>query len=159
MTAPVRVLFVCTANTCRSPFMEVYARSAFGTDVAVSSAGTHATAGLPMSAEMDAELAARGLTSHGFLSRPLSADVLDEADLVLTAEDAQRRFVVAHYPAAADKVMTIGRAAGYDEDVTDPFGRGPDAAASAAARLAAMLDSLLPGFVHTTPSEEAPTHG
>ena len=41
MSEPLRVLFVCTANICRSPFMEIYARSLAGDGVVVSSAGTY----------------------------------------------------------------------------------------------------------------------
>lgn len=154
-----QVLFVCAANTCRSSFMKVYARSILGKALSVSSAGTHASVGQSISAEMDAELAARGLTSRGFVSRPLSATIVGEADLVLTAEDAHRRFVVAHYRGAADKVVTLGRAVGVVEDIPDPFDRGHAAAVTAAARMTAMLDSLPPGFVRATPSEGAPTHG
>ena len=41
--SPLHVLFVCTANICRSPFMEMAARELAGPDAAVefSSAGTH----------------------------------------------------------------------------------------------------------------------
>ena len=47
---PLNVLFVCTANICRSPFMEITARELAGQDAPVefSSAGTHGFREYPM---------------------------------------------------------------------------------------------------------------
>ena len=59
------MLFVCTANICRSPAMELIARDLAGdADVVFSSAGTHARDGHRMNPEMGALLPdgmARGL--------------------------------------------------------------------------------------------------
>ena len=52
---------MCTANICRSPFMEIYARSVVGDRVACLSAGTYGLDSQPMSHEMVVELGARGL--------------------------------------------------------------------------------------------------
>ena len=47
MSEPLRVLFVCTANICRSPAMELIARDLAGPTPtsSFSSAGTHARDG------------------------------------------------------------------------------------------------------------------
>ncbi len=57
---PLKVLFVCTANICRSPFMELVARQLAGPDAAVefSSAGTHGFRDHPMDDVMAGTLAA-----------------------------------------------------------------------------------------------------
>src|SRR4029077_11961102 len=51
---PIRVLFVCTANICRSPYLELRARQLFGPDagVEVSSAGTDGFDAAPVSDTM-----------------------------------------------------------------------------------------------------------
>ena len=48
----MKVLFVCTANICRSPSAELLARAAGPGDVEFSSAGTHARDGEPISPDM-----------------------------------------------------------------------------------------------------------
>ena len=185
MTDPIRVLFVCTANICRSPFMERYARSVVGDDVHVSSAGTYGLDAQPMSSEMLVELEARGLNADGFLSRPITAALVAESDLVITAERSHRQFVLDEHPAAFRKVLTLGQAvhgagaidpstrgrnalselarqrgsADPADDVADPYRRGAAAAASAAVQITAMLDRFLPVLLHPESAEGKPTYG
>ena len=90
---PLKVLFVCTANICRSPFMELTARHLAG-DAAIEfrSAGTHGFSDHPMNPEMAVTLEPRGVTGEqDFRSRPLTKAELDWADVVLTAEADPRR--------------------------------------------------------------------
>ena len=90
------VLFVCTGNVCRSPVAELVTRRLladnFGpeeaTRFAVSSAGTHAAVGEPMDPLSRAELADMGVDGDevsGFRSCPVTANVIQAADLILTA--------------------------------------------------------------------------
>lgn len=46
----MKILFVCSGNTCRSPMAEAIARKIFGPSVHVESAGTHAHVGDPPAA-------------------------------------------------------------------------------------------------------------
>ena len=153
---PLNVLFVCTANICRSPFMEITARELAGPDAPVefSSAGTHGFREYPMDSVMAGALTERGLSADTFLSRPLTADLIEDADLVLTAEASHRAFILDDHAAAFRKVFTLGQVAevvrnspegltgpellralgerrGASEprlDVRDPYGRGAKAA-------------------------------
>ena len=108
--APIRVLFVCTANICRSPYLELRARQLLGPDsgVEVSSAGTR---GFDDSGQrhMEAEFARWGTETDGFRSRPATGELLDEADLVLTAEAAHRTQLLELRPAAFRKIFTVGQ--------------------------------------------------
>ena len=182
MSDPIRVLFVCTANICRSPFMEIYARSVVGDDLDLRSAGTYGLDRQPMSPEMVVELHGRGLHAQQFLSRPVTAELINESDLVITAERTHRQFVLDEHPDAFRRVLTLGQAfrassvidratfgrealpelarlrgvADAADDVADPFRRGPAAAAAAAAQITAMLDQFLPVL---TSHEGNATHG
>jgi len=182
----LKVLFVCTANICRSPYMELAARHLLaGTDtpdaITFSSAGTH---GFPAH-EMDETMAtalteATGADPAAFRSRPLTREMVAEADLVVTAEASHRTFVLDDDPAAFRKVFTLGQLAdalgqlepGLDRaellkslgerrgtaspelDVSDPHRRGR----TAAARCSEHIDSLLKVVVPTLAGSGQPTH-
>ena len=169
------VLFVCTANICRSPFMELYvrARAGAGAPLVLASAGTHGYVDRPMHPPQAAELTRRGIDPSAFRSRPLSAALLDEADLVLTAERSHRAFVLEEHPAVFRKTFTLGHfaslAAGQepggdlfsrlagrggtasaDHDVADPYARGAQAASVCADALVDLIDPLVPALAAAT---------
>ena len=184
MSEPIRVLFVCTANICRSPFMEIYARSLAGDGVVVSSAGTYGMDSQELSADMAAELTRRGLVTEEFRSRPLTSDLLAEADLVLCAERSHRQFILDDHPQHFRKVFTVGQVLAALEsaeaelrgrrllaelaqrrgtaaaagDIADPYGRGAAAAATAAELITGMLDRIVPRLTET-PEQELRAHG
>jgi protein-tyrosine phosphatase len=132
------ILFVCYANLCRSPMAEYLARDMLagdgGTDPAgfpVSSAGTHAVAGLRMHPHAATVAAGLGADPGGFCSRPLTADVIARAGLVLAATHRERAACVSLVPGAMRRTFTLrqfGRlaaAARLDDPGTVPDGR-PD---------------------------------
>jgi sulfate adenylyltransferase len=168
---PLRVLFVCTANICRSPYLELRARQLLGPDsgVEVSSAGTRGFDAEPVSDTMEAEFAGRGTDTRDFRSRAATGAMVDAADLVLTAEAAHRTRLLEDRPAAFRKVMTLGQfvasaqaadpalrgrallaaletrrvQAAPEHDIPDPYRRGPEAARAAAATMEAMLEVVV----------------
>ena len=124
MTEPLRVLFVCTANICRSPFLELTARrlSGPGSGVEFSSAGTHGFDSHAMDDVMVATLVED--TSSDFASRRVTGPLLAEADLVLTAEATHRSFILEEFPQHLRKVFTVGQFAAAVEEHPDLRGRG-----------------------------------
>lgn len=64
---PLRVVFVCTANICRSAYASVRAAQLFGEGAAVevSSAGTHGWIDQPTDEPIATELRARGADPFG----------------------------------------------------------------------------------------------
>jgi sulfate adenylyltransferase len=182
------VLFVCTANICRSPFLELYARAHLGSaGVSFASAGTHGFVGHPISEEMGVEAATHwGLDVGSFRSRRLTGDLVDEADLVLTAERRHQQFILDEHGHANRLVLSLGQAvraaatitpsddatgllgelarsrgmAEASDDIADPYRQGAAAQSAATRRMSAMLDALRPLF---TPLDRIPagkpTHG
>lgn len=87
-TEAFRILFVCTGNTCRSPMAEVIARREIEErgwrHVEVISAGVSAFPGVPASREAVAVAEANDLDLSDHESTPLTAELVADADLVLT---------------------------------------------------------------------------
>lgn len=178
-STPLRLLFVCTANICRSAYAELLTRHllAGSRAVEVSSAGTHGFEAHPVDPALAAELHARGASAAGFASRPLTMDLVERADLVVTAAVRHRQFVLDERPDLFRRVFTLGQlvrvldrvevpdstaaltdrlADGFEparpeDDVPDPFGRGPQAAADTAVRIEHDLHRVLAGLSLTTP--------
>ncbi|GAB3970806.1 protein-tyrosine-phosphatase [Actinoallomurus acanthiterrae] len=106
------VLFVCTANICRSPMAAELARLRLGAaarsgDILVSSAGTHGHDGADMDPDAAAVLRSLGGETAGFSARTVTVPLLSSADLVLTAERGHRAAVAALHPSAHARMFTI----------------------------------------------------
>lgn len=105
----MRILFVCTGNTCRSPMAEgmlcKLARDR-GLDVEVRSAGVAAMKGASISRHAEAVLRDRGI-KETFESTPLYAELAEWADLILTLTQGHKRQVIHSFPETADKIFTL----------------------------------------------------
>ena len=147
--APAAILFVCTGNVCRSPLMErlLVARldDSLGAGVrsgriAVTSAGTAALVGQPMTPEAARELIRLGGDPAGFVARRLTTALVERADLVVTATRAHRAEVVTLSPRANRYTFTLLELARLLRDVSssslpgDARSRTQGLAAAAAAR-------------------------
>jgi protein-tyrosine phosphatase len=107
-----RILVVCTGNVCRSPFIERALQA--GLDASwgpgqmdVRSAGTGALVGQAMEPQAAARLAQYGGTDEGFVARDLTAELVADADLVLTATRRHRGLVASLHPRALRYVFTF----------------------------------------------------
>ncbi len=118
---PFRVLMVCTGNICRSPAAERLLAAALGpdADVVVTSAGTHAMVGHPVSAPMVPLLSAAGATAKGFAARQVTEQMLREADLVLALTRHHRAHLVRKEPSTVRRTFTLRELARLAEEV-DP---------------------------------------
>lgn len=118
MVIVTHVLFVCTANLCRSPLAEAIVSGA-GTAPSVHgsrhptgvlearSAGVTAVPGMALHPSTADVLAQRGLTLPGFASRRLEPAHVERAELVLTATRAHRAACVALVPTAVRRCFTM----------------------------------------------------
>jgi len=103
-----QVLVVCTGNVCRSPYIERRLRhELIGTGIQVSSAGTHALVGHDMDPGTRDCLQHRGGDVDSFNARALTADLVRQADLVITAAREHRAAAARLHPAAMGRTFTL----------------------------------------------------
>ena len=133
---PVRVLFVCLGNICRSPTAEGVMRSlvleeGMGGSVSVDSAGTGAWhVGEPPDARARAAAHAQGIELGGAARQVRGAD-FDEFDLIVAMDRSNQRDLLSVAP-DADARERVRLLREFDEasvaagelDVPDPYSGG-----------------------------------
>lgn len=166
---PFTVLHVCMGNICRSPMAERVlamvvrdrlaalavsapagaAPGGYSADDLVHShsAGTGGWhAGEEMNPPAARQVGQRGGDATGFAARKLRSDLIDAADLVLTATADQQEYVVALRPDAAARTFVLGEfgrlLAGVDLDKLPPAGADPEAVYARGVALVAEVDQV-----------------
>ena len=148
------ILFICDANTCRSPMSEAMLKKMLAdfkgktNEFKVASAGISPNArdGSDMTFDARWLLKEEGIHVDNFRSRDLKRhrELLEEADLVLTMSQEQKKRV--HQLAEADgkAIYTLKDFVGETGDIADPFGRGEEVYAECRDEIKRCLHKLIP---------------
>jgi len=166
MSETYKIMFVCTGNTCRSPMAEGGMRKLLenkGLDgVDVFSSGTAAASGFPATqyAIEAARIWEADITGHR--SRPLSSELIDIADIILTMAQSHCQEVVRIRPEAADKTYLLKNypRAGCDGDeVDDPIGGSLDMYNQTFVEIGEELGRMLPDITEAIKAKRGGTPG
>ena len=91
------ILFICIGNICRSPMAEGLLKQA-RPDLAVLSAGINAAVGEPADPLSVALMQEHGIDISEHRARSVAGWMTNEADVILTMDVAQKRFIEIKYP-------------------------------------------------------------
>lgn len=119
------ILFICTGNTCRSPFAQVVFNTLAqerGLDCRAESCGVAAIAGQPPFQEGIEAAARLGYQMEEMRARPCSQYLLDWADEIYVMSPNHLRALQLAEPEAGAKAALLA-----ENGVPDPFSGGPAA--------------------------------
>lgn len=120
----MRIVFICTGNTCRSPMAEGLARLILGSGIEVESAGLAAWEGDCASDQAIQVFKEKGIDLISHKARPVSRDILAQADWIIPMTRAHAIQLMGAFPEFSSKIKRLG-AWGTQEknfDVRDPWG-------------------------------------
>ena len=122
------ILFVCTGNVCRSPMAEALFRRATNErgEFRVLSAGLGAMNDQPPTSHSVAAMRELGMDISAQRSRPLTAELVQQADYIFGMTHSHVDTIVLLYPQAADKTFLLREfdetIESFEKDISDPIG-------------------------------------
>jgi protein arginine phosphatase len=141
----MKILFVCTGNTCRSPMAEAVLRHRGAERFEVKSSGVFAMDGSDASFQTKEVLEENDI-KHEHQSSTLRKKDIDWADYVFTMTAHHKWAIMDQYPGASDKVFTLKEYVlenPEDMDVSDPFGGSVDIYRHTYRELDTLIEQLI----------------
>lgn len=146
------ILFVCTANLCRSPVaQQLFTRIIQQADPQhgwqIESAGVWAVKGRASPARLIKAAIERGLDLRSHRSQSVEHVDLTAFDLILTMEASQCEALRAEFPAFAARIQQLSALAGPRYDIADPYGGSEEDYHSTIFELDRLIKKALPRIV------------
>lgn len=118
----MRVVFVCTGNTCRSPMAEGFLKHICD-NLEVISRGLYVPFADGASLYSINAMRKYDIDISNHTSSQLTVGDCDDADIIITMTSSHKNTILSAYPKYADKTFTLSEYAGEDGDISDPYGQ------------------------------------
>lgn len=139
------LMFVCTANLCRSPiaavlFRQWLQRQSVSGDWHVLSCGVWAKEGSSLPTTVQQSLLATGIDLTQHRSCRVTADCLAGADLILCMTRLHKEVLHAEFPQFAGRMHLLSQMIGQADDVLDVEAFTPDQCARVVKELTGIIE-------------------
>ncbi len=137
----MNILFICTGNTCRSPMAEAICKKKMRKLKISGNADSCGTAAVPnMPATENAVLAVKELYNLNIskhLSKPLSVELIDEADVIFVMSQRHTIPLISLFPECKDKLYIP------KNEIADPYMSSLEVYKDCAKELEEAIDDML----------------
>lgn len=141
----MKIIFVCSGNTCRSPMAEYICREKLTEmgrqDIDVCSRGLSVMGGGSIAPNSLAVLKSMGIDGSAHIPTQLTDEEIESTDYVLTMTRSLASAIKRVCP--SEKVMSLGDAVGGG-DVSDPYGGDMSVYSACGGQIAILIDKLVP---------------
>ncbi|MBQ6701623.1 MAG: hypothetical protein IJN17_01545 [Clostridia bacterium] len=123
---PLKICFVCTGNTCRSPMAAAVLNHLGNGNYVATSAGIMADKDAPINPKAKEALIRAGIESTDtnnykeHTARQLNMGIMESADRIVAVGTGHAMMIIQAFPLCASKVTS------FEKAVTDPFGQSQE---------------------------------
>ncbi len=140
----MKIFFVCTGNTCRSPMAEALMKKnseMLAGDFDISSAGIMLEPDVDVSRNSVRAMHEYDIDISSHVPKAISIEDISDADLILTMTSSHADFLKNATPQFAHKIFTLAEYTDTDE-IIDPFGQSFDVYQSCALKIDGAIKAL-----------------
>ncbi|PIP03768.1 MAG: protein tyrosine phosphatase [Hydrogenophilales bacterium CG_4_10_14_3_um_filter_58_23] len=139
------ILVICIGNICRSPIAEGLLKRALP-EKRVYSAGIGAMIGYPADPFAVQLMQELGIDISAHRAQSLASWMVSEADIILTMDQEQKRFIEQKYSTSKGKVFRLGEFSKYD--IPDPYQQDLAVFRQTYTLIAQGVDALIERIAH-----------
>ncbi len=146
----MRILFICTGNTCRSPMAYTLAKKAFsekGINVDLDCAGIMVSYSESASKNALEAMRLLGCDLSAHLSKQVTPEMLKKADLILTMTNDHKQRILSAFDFCLGKTYTLYEYANKSQkDILDPYLHGIETYKLCAKEISEAIDMIVENF-------------